>query len=233
MPQSTFLADATQFIDGVNPTFAPAGIWNLGVAYLGGSKSFVRRSLGSFNVFGAASPGRPLASSDTVTAAELVLQTASLIGPSGWPASIERITRADWDYGSSDWTHYKTGALWTVAGGDVATPPSPVGLLSPAGGEQVIAGMLAFVTDAIANRGGRVIIRIKADDEAPSQSQWCAYDASLSSPTRPRLRVTYTAADPTPIAHPTPPTIRGASAARPADANSATAPSRPSRASPP
>ena len=225
MPQSTFAADGTQFIDGVSQSYAPAGFWWVGTGYLGGSKSFVRRSLAAFDVFGPAASGRPLTPADTVTAADLLLAYVSAIGPSGWNAMVDRIARADWDYASADWTHYKSGALWTTAGGDVATPPAPVAMtVAPAGGEQVVPGMLAFVTDAMALRGGRVLLRLRAVDEGPAESTWASYDAALTSPTRPRLRVTYVATEPSPIADDALPALRGA---LPASAADAARPARP------
>ncbi len=203
MPQSIFVANATQFIDGVDTGYALAGFWNLGVQYLGATKAFVRRCLGGFDLFGPAATGRPLTPSDTITGAELLLEAITVAGPAGWSATIERLSRADWDHTTADWIRYKTGADWTAAGGDVATPPAAVAFTSPSvAGEQIVPAMLAFATDAIANRGGIVLLRLKADDEAPSQSQWVAYQANLASPTRPRLRVTYTSADPTPVATP-------------------------------
>jgi hypothetical protein len=215
MPQSIFAANATQFIDGVDTDFAPAGLWNLGVQYLGATKAFVRRCLGGFDLFGPAAAGRPLAPSDSITAAELLLDVIGVAGPAGWPAAIERLTRADWDYTAADWLRYRTGATWTAPGGDVAPPPPAAPFTSPAlPGEQVAPGMLAFVTDAIADRGGIVLLRLKASDEAPAQSQWVAYQANLASPTRPRLRVTYVAAEPSPIAGPGGFTLESARPAR-------------------
>jgi hypothetical protein len=240
MPQSTFLADATQFIDLVSQSFAPAGLWDLGVNYAGGSKSFVRRPLGAFDVFGAAASGRPLTAGDTVTAADLLLEAWSFLGPGGFAARVERITRADWDYTTANWNRYRTGANWTAAGGDVGTPPAALAFSSPvAPGPQVVAGMLAFVTDAVANRNGRVTVRLKQDNEAPPASQWCSFDAALASPLRPRLRVTYVAADPTPVDDPAGATLGAprpqpaATPARPSTAGVPSSPSAPARSSRP
>src|SRR4051812_18747952 len=113
MPQSVFLANATEDIDQIAPASALAGHRDLGVQYVGASKGFVRRDLGSFNVFGAAMSGRSLVVTDTISSAELILNAGTIIGPAGWGATIERITRADWDYATGDWTHYRSGALWT------------------------------------------------------------------------------------------------------------------------
>lgn len=228
MAQSVFAANATQFIDGVDQDFAVAGAWNLGVEYLGASKAFVRRCLAGFDVLGPAAAGRPLVASDAITAAELVMSCFIIIGGAGWAAVIERLARADWDYLAADWTRYRTGANWTVAGGDVGTPPAAVAFTSPvATGEQVVGGMEGYVTDAIANRSGKVLLRLRAVDEAPQQARWCAYDANLSSSARVRLRVTYTAADPAPIATPAPPVLRGDRPAAPVAASSPAVAGRP------
>ena len=210
MPQSTFAAEATQFIDGADTDYALPGVWNLGVDFVGTSKSMVRRCLAGFDVFGAAASGRPLRTDDTIAAAELVLEVIGFVGPSGWGATVERITRADWDYLAADWVRYRVGANWTTGGGDVGTPPAAVGFASPSAlGPQVVAGMAAFVTDAIASRAGKVRLRIKADDEVPAQSQWAAYAASLSSSLRPRLRVTYSAAEPAAVSESHAVSLRG------------------------
>ncbi len=108
MPQSIFAANATQFVDQVSPTYAPAQYWNLGAQYIGGSKGFVRRCLGGFDVFGAAASGRALTLTDTLTAAELMLETLTVIGPTGWGAKLERLSRADWDYTVADWTRTRS-----------------------------------------------------------------------------------------------------------------------------
>ena len=232
MPQSIFAANGTQFLDGVDTDYAPAQYWNLGVQYIGGSKGFLRRCLGTLDVFGVAAAGRALTPSDTLAAAELVLQTLAVIGPSGWGAKVERIARADWDYTVADWTRYKVGALWTTAGGDVGTPPAAVAFSAPAvAGEQVIGGLLAYVADAIASRGGKVLLRLKADDEAPAQTQWVAYEANLSAALRPRLRVTYVSAEPAPIDEPREVSLLGVRPARgdpAARAAGAESPARPS-----
>jgi hypothetical protein len=231
MAQSIFAANATQYIDALDADSAPAGLWNLGAQYVGGSKTFLRRCLGGFDLHGPAASGRPLVVSDTITAAELILEATAIVGPVAWGAKVERNTRLDWDYTSADWARYRVGANWTTGGGDVATPPAAVTFTSPAAtGEQIIAGMLAFVTDAIANRGGKVLLRLKADDEVPAQTQWVGYDALLTSSLRPRLRVTYTAADPSPIDDPHGPTFDGARLARPDGAALADSPSGPEAA---
>jgi len=231
MPQSVFAAETTQFIDGVDTDYGPPGVWNLGVEFMGSSKAMMRRCLAGWDVFGAAASGRALRITDNIVAAEMLLEATAFAGPAGWGVTADRIARADWDYLTADWTRYRIGSNWTAGGGDVATPPAAVGFSSPtAPGEQVVGGMLGFVTDAIAHRGGKVLLRLKADNEAPSQSQWAAYTAMLTASQRPRLRVTYIPADPAPISEPHAPSLRGERAASPPRADTPDAAARGERA---
>jgi hypothetical protein len=226
MPQSIFLSNGQGSIDGVATTGNYGNYWNLGVQYLGPTKAALRRCIGVFDVFGAALSGRPLTASDVLVSAELVLEVVTVVGPAGWGAGIERVTRLDWDYTTSTWNEYKAGGAWTVAGGDVASPPAAVAFTSPAmNGEQVIGGMIAFVTDAIASRGGKVVLRLKADDEVPAQTQWCSYEANIGRETRARLRVTYESHEAAPIGRPEGRVFRGA---RPAGAGRTAPPAAPS-----
>lgn len=204
MPQSIFLANATQYIDGSHTSSVNTSLWNLGTLNAGGTKLNLDRSLGSFDVFGPAQSGRALTHPDTITSAELILDCNAFLGPGGWTAWIERMTRADWDAASGDWNNYKTGSAWTTAGGDVGTPPAALSFASPVVlGDQTIAGMLDFVTDAIANRAGKVLLRLRANDESPSAgTKWAAFLADPALAVAPRLRVTYISADPAPIERP-------------------------------
>ena len=239
MPQSTFLVRSTEYIDAFHPTAVNTNAWNLGTISAGGSKLNLDRCLGAFDVFGAALAGRPLVSSDLISDAELILNCGAILGPGGWAASIERITRADWDAASGDWNNYKAGSLWTTAGGDVATPPAAVSFTSPSAlGDATIGGMLAFVADAIASRGGKVLLRLRANDESTSAgTKWAGYRADPSLTVAPRLRVTYVSADPSPIARPTAGTLAGDGAATIARADQAALPEqaagRPARATRP
>ena len=204
MPQSIFLALATQYIDGQHTTAVHTGEWNLGTLDAGGAKLNLDRCLGSFDLRGAAQSGRPLTPTDTITAADLILYCTAFLGPAGWAAWIERMTRADWDSASGNWNNYKAGSAWTAAGGDVGTSPAPLAFSSPSvSGDQTITGMLAFVTDAIANRSGKVLLRLRANDESPTAgTKWAAYAADPALAQAPRLRVTYESADPAPIERP-------------------------------
>ncbi|HXK33945.1 MAG TPA: hypothetical protein VNM91_08055 [Dehalococcoidia bacterium] len=237
MAQSTFYADAFQFIDGVDQDFAPAWALDIGTAYLGGSKSLVRRGLLGFAVQGPAAEGRALTAGDELMSATLLLQTTSIIGAASWAARVERNVRADWDVHTADWNRYRTGGAWTSPGGDVGAPPDDVTFTSPAGlGAFEVPGLEAFVADAVALRSGRVLLRIKADDEAPPASAVASFAGLPDGALRPRLRVTYVAAEPGDISRDRAHNLRGgrAAEARAADAAAGAAmPARGAGAAPP
>jgi hypothetical protein len=148
-------------------------------------------------VHGAAAEGRALVAGDEVVSATLLLHTTGIIGATGWAARAERNVRAGWDVHTADWTRYRTGSAWTLPGGDVGAPPDDVTFTSPAGlGDFEVTGLEAFVADAIAQRAGRVLLRIKAEDEAPPASAVVSFAGLPDGALRPRLRVTYIAAEP-------------------------------------
>jgi hypothetical protein len=64
----------------------------------------------------------------------------------------------------------------------------------------VIPGVLPFVADAVANRGGMVHLRHRAADEVTGH--YFALGAALTQTNRIRLKVTYEAAEPSPIDRP-------------------------------
>ncbi len=211
MPQSTFVVTSTEYIDLFHPGAVNTNMWSLGTIVAGSSKVNLDRCIGAFDVFGAAAAGRPLALTDAITAADLILNCGAILGPSAWPASIERLTRADWDAASGDWNNYKTASAWTTAGGDIATPPAAVGFTSPSAlGDITIGGLLTFVIDAITNRGGKLLLRLRANDESTSAgTKWASFRADPALTVAPRLRVTYIAAEPVPIARPAAGTLPG------------------------
>ncbi len=204
MPQSTWDADAMGTIDGTNPGTAYASACDLGFFYGGGAKAFVRRVLIGFDLNSAPSAGRMLVPSDAVVSASLVLCATVVVGPVGWGAKASRVARADWDDATATWSVYKTGSPWTAAGGDVASPPPEVSFASPSSlGDFTITGMDAHVTDALANRSGLLLVRLKADVEADAGgvSRYVS-GSDLHAPAGPRLVVTYASADPAPIDRP-------------------------------
>lgn len=221
MPQSLFLADGAQYIDGVGSPSGAPWLMDIGVAYLGGSKAFVRRGLCRFNLLGAPYAGRALTGGDAIVSAELLLDVAGGIGPSGWGAYVERISRPDWDYTQATWALYRAGASWTAPGGDVAAPPASIAFAAPASGALAVDGMAPYVTDALAGRGGAVLLRLKAGDEQPATSQSISITAGQASSLRPRLRVTYASSEPAPIDRPHPGVMHGSRRAAAAAASPA------------
>jgi hypothetical protein len=230
MPSSSFDVTGSTAIDAVNPGIAYPGNFNTGLILIGQTKTVLRRSLTSFDVFGVAAEDRPLLPNDVLLDARLDCNAIGLTGPGGFACTIDRIARLDWDYLTADWNHYRAATSWTSPGGDVATPPAAVAYASPSAlGEFVIAGVLPFVADAIANRGGKVRLRHKADDETTSHHFVLAAAVGNSI----RLKVTYEAATPAPIDRPT---TAGAADAliarpgRPAPAGAAAQPALPDKA---
>jgi hypothetical protein len=74
------------------------------------------------------------------------------------------------------------------------TTPTPVAFSGlPSTGVNVMTGMLAFVTDAIASRSNIVSIRGQIDDEDPGSTKWCAatWHGHPVSWAGPLLAVTY------------------------------------------
>jgi len=229
MPSSSFYLVASSAIDAVNPATALPGNFNTGMVLIGQSKTVMRRSLTSFDVFGIAAEGRPLLPDDILLSAQLECEVIGLSGPAGFACSMERIAHPDWDYVTADWNHYRVATAWTSPGGDVATPPAPVTYASPSSmGAFVIPGVLPFVEDAITERGGMVHLRHKADDEA-TINHYFALAADLTQSNRIRLKVTYEPAEPSPVDRPRA-GIGGAppeAASRPARAVTPAKPSQP------
>jgi hypothetical protein len=222
---ATFYAagDTTDSIDSVTPTHAYPGSINVGPLYGGGSKLAIRRALMKFDLRATPSEGRLLRADDTLVDAQLILDIAQLPGPGSFSCQLDRISRAEWNPAVAEWTDYDTALAWTTQGGDVATPPAALAYGAPnALGDFVIAGLLGWVADAIANRGGVLHTRQMAVDESYANTHYYA-----AWPATSRLVVSYRPKDPTPIAEPgsvtrgTRPAARGAataSASRPAGA---------------
>ncbi len=125
-----------------------------------------------------------------VNSAELLQNIETLMLPS-FTEKLDRVTRADWDYLTATWNQYKAGSNWTSIGGDVdAVTPGELSYASPGGyGDFAIAGLGPYVSDAIANRGGLVLLRTNhaTENSGITQFHTCATSASG----RPRLRVDY------------------------------------------
>jgi hypothetical protein len=233
MAFSEFFSGEYNSMNFIAPANTNPSQFDCGLFFLAGSKQNLYRTIVGFDVFGPASAGRPLAPTDALISAELLLDVDLIVGLSGRASTIDRITRPDWNYLECSWNNYRSAAAWSAGGGDVAAPSlaftSPVAL-----GAYTITGLLPFVTDAIASRNGRVLLRLKMDDEANNNINrvWAATD-SLASSLRPRLRVEYETLAPTNIDDPgAPRTMRGASPASPSApvaATNITAPATPAR----
>ncbi|MDP9236288.1 MAG: hypothetical protein M3P30_02630 [Chloroflexota bacterium] len=200
MPQSVFVCSNTCSIDFITPSSTYANIGDVGVYIGSGIKSILRRALATFDVFGAAASGVPLLQSDTITLAETLCDVIGVFGPT-FQVDTERLSRADYLASEATWNNYRAPSPWTAGGGDVAVPPAAVAFTSPSGtGDQALQSNLApFVADAVANRGGLVLLRWKAQDENPGVTALYSVAASPSHTPPLRLRVTYLRPQPSPI----------------------------------
>jgi len=228
MPTATFYPNAYHSIDLLTPNDCIGDQFDCGVFYLGAPKNMLRRAFLSFDVFGPAAEGRPLTPADALTAADLLTASGSLLGTTGFACTLSRVDRAGYDPTRATWNTYNGTNAWASLGGDFNTPTlsltSPTVPLAPF----TVSNLLPFVTDAIALRGGLVRFAFYAVNEAPGTTAlWACDDGSL--PTRPRLRVTWEAADPTPIAPP----LRGLGGLLPAPAANPSRPTPPSHPAPP
>jgi hypothetical protein len=207
MATAIFGTDGITCADAQAPTTGLVGTYNVGVVYLGAPKLQARRVFQRFDVFGPAMSGRPLTPADTITDAQLLRRIFGVVGVDAFPCTLERISRANWDYLTASWNNYQTGNAWTAGGGDVATPPAALAYTAPAaadvGSDHAITGLADWVTDAIANRGGILHLRHKRGNEVPGfTSIYTAAASGASFDVRPRLVVTYSSSDASPIDHP-------------------------------
>jgi len=230
---SIFNATKTCAIDGVGTGDNYQNAGDVGVYMVSGNKALLRRALATFDLFAAAAEGRPLRAGDipNITLAELIGDAAGIAGPT-FQVDTERLTRADYVNSEATWTNYKTGSAWTAAGGDVATPPADVSFTSPGTpGDQTLQNNLAgHVTDAIANRGGLLLLLWRAHDENPGVTAFYTTHAAPGYSPHLRLRVTYLDLIPAPIDEPGAAhgIVYGAASPHAAPANPA-APARPGR----
>lgn len=237
MAQSTFKALNTVTIDRITPTHNGRDVFRDGALILGTSKSADRNVIHTFDLL-APDDGLPLDPTSQISLVELLGNVTSVIG-GPYNMFAERLTRADYDYLTANWTQYKAGSAWTTPGGDVSTTPSGVAVPFPAlTGDAVICATLApFVADALANRGGKVYLHWRISPVGPSSSQHITLKAApLTDSDVTRLRVTYTSLQPTEEDRPTTkapparraaPPARSAAAAKPAQAGIPGAPPSP------
>ena len=223
MPQSTFKAIRTVTIDRISPAVNASDLFRLGALVVGSGKSVDRRVIHAFNLH-APDDGLPLDATSQISAAELLGNVTGVLG-AAYSTLTERLTRADYDYLTATWNQYKAGTAWTMPGGDVASDPVPIFTPFPSStGDIVVCSTLAaMATDALANRGGALLLRWSIFPSAPAQSEHVTIKAAPATDSDiTRLRVTYTSLVPAPEDRPARRALRsGTRAASPTDAASA------------
>ena len=133
------------------------------VTEFGGEKSSLSRAIVNFDI--SALSGR------TLSAAKMIVVPS--VTDKNVTAIISRCTRpADWTEAGVTWNEYTIGAIWTSGGGgdvDDTGPPASVNYTTHNDNniEHEITGLLAFATDALANRNGIVSLVFRLDEEEP------------------------------------------------------------------
>jgi len=181
---ATFVATIDSEMNYGAPTYNYGAVGNVivGAIYAGGGKSGLFNSIGNFDV--------SVLTGATLLAAKLVHQVIERQG--GNPAKVLRCTRpATWTELGVTWDKYDGTNNWTAGGGDVdETTPTPVAFNIPAStGVFEILGLLAFVTDALANRSGIVSVIYRSDNQAPGTSQYMSFKSSENTPEADRWRL--------------------------------------------
>lgn len=159
-------------IDAKNTTtnYDSSTTMQLGKRYFGETKTNVYRFLGELDVGTSYIPAGA-----TINTAKMVVYIETG-GQPGGAATLTRQRRTDVSEAQCTWDIYKTANNWGTAGcanttSDIDTAtPAQVGATLPspgsAGFADLMTGLAAFVTDAIANRSNIVRFRIKMDSEA-------------------------------------------------------------------
>lgn len=155
-------ATKDSYMDADNPdtNYGAALFLHEGPFYQGGSKQFLYRSIGNFDVSALAG--------ESIVSAQMERNMYELLG-TPMAAHVYRCTRASaWTSAGVTWNKYDGVNVWTVAGGDYdGGTPSPVGFDEPAAtGLFVVYGLVDFVKDALANRGGVVSVIVLPDGES-------------------------------------------------------------------
>src|SRR5438477_5235215 len=190
MAIATFVTTGGGCIDGKAPTSSFPGLYTCGISYLDAGKDQQRRLLLGFNVFAPSLEGAVFNAGTVINSADLMQNIQTLMLPS-FTEKLDRVTRADWDYVTATWNQYKSGSNWTTIGGDVdAAVPGELSYPSPGGfGDYAIQGLGPYVSDAIANRGGLVVLRMNHATETGGVTQYHICANTLEG--KPRLRVDY------------------------------------------
>lgn len=161
------------------------------VLYNGGDKTTWERTIVDFDL--SALAGKQL------VAAKLVREIVNLPSASGPAAKLSRCTRPGaWVESQVSWLNYKAGSAWTDEGGDFddTGPPGALSYDEPTTtGTHEIGGLLPFVEDALANRGGIVSLITRLADEDPGVDAGAAWQAK-GQPNAWQLAVEYGSPDP-------------------------------------
>lgn len=160
-------------IDGKATTTNFSGAWNVGLLYVGGSKTALRRPLAMVDVSAAPDVGVSIPAGSTINSGYIELTVLTIFGTPTGAHTATRVSRDDWVAAEATWDIYKTANNWSTAGAahdpnDInATTPASVGFNGPSGtGAFTISGLINHYTDARDNRSGRLHLRIRIDDEA-------------------------------------------------------------------
>jgi hypothetical protein len=175
------------FMSGVSTTtnYGTLNLAGPSTVYAGGSKTELTRPILNFDITSIAG--------QTLVTAKLRLYVGDLYNPVG--AKVYRCTRpATWTELGVTWNKYDGTNNWTTAGGDYdAATPTPVAFTT--GVSQFawfeITGLLAFATDAIANRSNVVSLILRLDDEAPDSNDGIGYSQSREDANAPQLVIEY------------------------------------------
>jgi hypothetical protein len=230
MPVTEFYGRRTAIIDAVVPTTNFHDVYQVGVVRIGGSKTFQRNVVHTFDLT-TPDVGPDLPANATISAADFWGKVTTTTGTVDVLYSASRLedVRAAYDYLTATWNEWKSGSPWTAPGGDVAPSPAPVTYHRPTTPADVLvaSGFAALALDALANRGGLLqlvqqLVTIPAD---PDYSNY----AMNAVPSADCARIVVTWADPSALAaridHP-----QGAlPGSRPATAGGAVPPAPPAR----
>ena len=181
MATADIAAALNQTTDSVSPDLNGVGFWQ-GVNVAGGAKAAVYRSVHKYDLSAYATA--------TITAAELRLNVASVIGTTGFASTLRRVLETF--TAAVTWNKRDGSTAWLVKGPSTpesATDTGKVTFNSPtATGEQaIVANVLALVQDAIANRSNLLWVVFQSDDENVGSSAYYGGTDAV-------LRITYTAA---------------------------------------
>jgi len=182
MPELTIYAITDSYMEGIsypNTNYGADTQVRVGTSYVV-SKTSLHRAIGNFDV-------SPLAGK--VLNSVKMVRHYTAVTNGGFLSKISRCTKpALWTEGGVTWNKYDGSNNWSAAGGDFndAGPPAAVTYTEPTtiGVKEIQdAGLLAFVQDALDNRGGLASLIIRATNEAPggtAKVAWYAKDSGTS-----------------------------------------------------